>query len=216
MPPATQDMSVDGKATEGTMVTAATVMATISAAGGRASLKSFSTDMTPIGPPQANAPHASLCKKGPRRERQVQAFTAKDCGRLYRGEMPWSRPRDRRRPTLMLLAGLVLLVSSSGCSAETDADKAGRTSRLTGKHFLTCDGGRKLSVEFVGDGLTIDLATLPNGTAERLTAPAAGVTYFGDYVNLAISDGAVVVMRAGVPPQICRWDGGKRGGQPPP
>ena len=198
------------------MVTAATVMATISAAVGRAFLKSFLTDMTPIDPPQANAPHVSLCEKGPRRERQVQAFTATDRGRPYLGEIPWSRACSRWRPALMLFAGLVLLAAGSGCSAETDADNAGRTSRLTGKHILMCEGGRQVSVAFVGDGLTIDLATSPNGKTERLTAPAAGVTYFGDYVNLAISDGAILIMRAGAPPQICRWDSRKRVGQPPP
>lgn len=87
---------------------------------------------------------------------------------------------------------------------------------MVGTHIFTCEDGKKVSVEFVGDGLTINLATLPDGEAERLTSPAAGVTYFGDYVNLAVSGDAIAILRAGVPSQVCRRDNRKRVGQPPP
>jgi len=143
-------------------------------------------------------------------------FTATDFDRAYLCEMPCSRPQVRGRPKLVFLSGILLLAVSSGCSSGTDAEKTSRTSRLVGEHIFTCEAGRKVSVEFVGDGLTINLATMPDGKAERLTAPAAGVTYFGDYVNLAISGDAITIMRADVSPQVCRRDNGQRVGQPPP
>ncbi|WP_324741016.1 hypothetical protein U8326_14270 [Tsuneonella sp. CC-YZS046] len=172
--------------------------------------------MTLIDPPQGNAPFACLCEKGPRRERLSKAFTATDCSRPYLCETPYSRPHNRGCPTRVFLSGIFLLAVSSGCSPETEAEKTSRASRLVGTHIFTCEGGRKVSVEFVGDGLTINLATLPDGKAERLTAPAAGVTYFGDYANLAISDNAIVILRAEAPSQICRRDSSERVGQPPP
>ena len=186
------------EATEAVTTMTAMVTATINAAVARAFFKSFSTEMSLTDPPQAKAPLACLCEKGPRRERLPQAFTAKDCS----------------RPTLALLSSIFLLAVSSGCSP--DAEKAGRASPLAGTHIFTCGNGKKVSVEFVGDGLTINLATLPDGKADRLISPAAGVTYFGDYVNLAVSGDAIVTLRADVPSQVCRRDNRKRVGQPPP
>ena len=182
------------------MTMTAMVTATISAAVARAFFKSFSTEMSLTDPPQAKAPLACLCEKGPRRECLPQALTAKDCS----------------RSALALLSSIFLLVVSSGCSPDTAAEKAGRASHLVGTHIFTCEDGKKVSVEFVGDGLTINLATLPDGEAERLTSPAAGVTYFGDYVNLAVSGDAIAILRADVPSQVCRRDNRKRVGQPPP
>jgi hypothetical protein len=132
------------------------------------------------------------------------------------------RPTERAhrlsapRTVRAFLASTFLLISSSACSTETDNEETSGTSRLAGKHIFTCEGGTKVSVDFIGDGLTINLATLPDGHAERLTAPAAGVTYFGEDVNLAISDDAIVILRAEAPPQICRRDSSERVGQPPP
>lgn len=133
---------------------------------------------------------------------------------MTRAEQP--NQRNAPRAVQGLVAGTALLLASSGCSSETDTEETSRTNRLTGRQIFLCENRTKVSVDFLGDGLTINLAALPDGKAERLTAPAAGVTYFGDYVNLAISNDAIVIMRAEVPAQICRRDSPERVGQSPP
>ena len=170
-----------------------------------------------IGPPQAHRPLACLCEKGPRRERPALAFTAKDRAPLPFSDVPRSKWPQRRR-AVALAAGMFMLVANTGCSPDGNPGKDDRPIPLAGTHIFTCGNGTKVQVDFVGNGLTIDFATLPDGRAERLTAPAAGVTYFGDTMNLAISNGSIVVIRPDAGSQVCRRDGPgqERDGRPPP
>jgi hypothetical protein len=178
--------------------------------------RSFSTDMR-IGPPQAHAPLACLCEKGPRRERPVPAFTAKDCTPYPRSGGPFSGCSERRR-VVALVAGMFALVANTACSPDGNPDREDRPVPLAGTHIFTCGDGTKVRVDFVGNGLTIDFASLPDGKTERLTSPAAGVTYFGDTMNLAITSGSIVVIRPDTGTQVCRRDspGQERDGRPPP
>lgn len=162
------------------------------------------------GPPQAQSPHARLCEKGPRRGRSAPPFTAKVCSRQCHGEAT-----KRRRPCVPL-ASMLLLAANAGCSPESsDAGSAG----LTGTHSFVCANATKVRVEFLGDdGLTVEAAILPDGESEHLTAPAAGVTYFGDTMNLSISNDWVVVIRPDAKTQICQRAASNqpRDGHPPP
>ena len=170
-----------------------------------------------IGPPQAYAPLACLCEKGPRRERRTPAFTAKDSTPQPRSGVPFSGWAQRRR-AVALLAGMFMLVANTACSPDSNVDKEDRPLPLAGTHIFTCGNGTKVRVDFVGNGLTIDFASLPDGETERLTSPAAGVTYFGDTMNLAITSGSIVVIRPDTGTQVCRRDspGQERDGRPPP
>lgn len=162
------------------------------------------------GPPQAQRPHACLCEKGPRRGRSAPSFTAKVCSRQCHGGA-----LKRRRPCVPL-ASLLLLAANAGCSPESsDAGSA----MLAGTHSFVCANGTKVRVEFLGDdGLTVEAAILPDGETERLTAPAAGVTYFGDTMNLSISSDWVVVIRRDAKTQVCQraGSGQPQNGRPPP
>lgn len=171
---------------------------------------------TAYRPPAGRRP-LCLREKGPHRERRPTVAHGERSQRAAaRGLAERMHRPNTARAVRAFLAGTFLMVASSGCSTETDNGETSGTSRLTGQHVFTCEGGPKVSVDFIGDGLTINLTTLPDGDAERLTAPAAGVTYFGENVNLAISDDAIVILRAEALPQICRRDSSERVGQPPP
>lgn len=169
-----------------------------------------------IDPPQAYAPLACLCEKGPRRERTAPAFTAIDSAPRARNSVSFSGWPQRR--AIALVAGMVMLVAGTACSPESSLDKEDRPLPLAGTHIFRCGEGTKVRVDFVGNGLTIDFASLPDGETERLTSPAAGVTYFGDTMNLAISNGSIVVIRPDTGSQVCRRDGpaSERDGRPPP
>lgn len=159
-----------------------------------------------IGPPQAYAPLACLCEKGPRRERPVPAFTAKDCTPQPRSGVPFSGCSQRRR-VVALVAGTFALIANTACSPGDTPDREDRPVPLAGTHVFTCGNGGRVRVEFVGNGLTIDFTPLPDGKTERLTSPAAGVTYFGNTMNLAISSELIVVIRPDAGSQVCSRDG---------
>lgn len=118
----------------------------------------------------------------------------------------WNRPHG----SFAILAGVIAQVGMSGCSAESDAptypgsDHARRS--IAGQvvdHLYACDDGSKVRLDFLADGLTIDLSLLPDGKPERLSAPAAGLSYVGDKVNVAISYGDIAVMRPDRPTRVC-------------
>ncbi|AZI36097.1 hypothetical protein [Caenibius tardaugens] len=116
------------------------------------------------------------------------------------------------------MAGMFTLIANTACSPDSNLDKEDRPLPLAGTHIFTCGNGTKVRVDFVDNGLTIDFVSLPDGKTERLTSPAAGVTYFGDTMNLAISSGSIVVIRPDTGSQVCHRDGPgrERDGRPPP
>jgi len=110
-----------------------------------------------------------------------------------------------------IVAGAFLLLSVAGCSDDTSADSAsgnGHDARsglgLVGQQLIECDDGSKAEIDLLADGLTIDLTLLPQGRPARLTAPATGLTYIGDQVNVAISGGNIAILRADTPALVCR------------
>lgn len=170
-----------------------------------------------IGPPQAYALLACLCEKGPRRERPTPAFAAKDSTPLPRSGVPFSGWPQRQR-AVALVAGMFALFANTACSPDGNPDREDRPVPLAGTHIFTCGSEKKVRVDFVGNGLMIDFTSLPDGKTERLTSPSVGITYFGDTMNLAISNGSIVVIRPDAGSQVCSRDGPAqdRDGRPPP
>ncbi|KPL69861.1 hypothetical protein SZ64_00140 [Erythrobacter sp. SG61-1L] len=112
-----------------------------------------------------------------------------------------------------LALGALALVGAtglSGCSAESDSgDRSGRKDAFVrspiGSHLYACSDGSKVEVDFLDDGLTIDLRSPPNGAPERLSAPASGVPFVGENVNVALSDGArMTVIRSNAKAGTCQ------------
>lgn len=115
-----------------------------------------------------------------------------------------------QRPAAIVV-GAFLLLSVVACSDNTGADNASGNGHdtksglgLAGPQLFGCDDGSKAKIDFLADGLVIDLTLLPKGRPARLTAPATGLTYIGDQVNVAISSGYIAILRTNTPALICR------------
>lgn len=110
-----------------------------------------------------------------------------------------------------LCRGAAACLFLTGCAPGSSSDDGNmlhdRTSvpTLIGEHIYGCTDGARLDADFLADGLTLDLATLPAGKPERLTAPATGLAFVGHKVNVSIAGaGEMTVSRTGLKPQSCR------------
>ena len=120
-------------------------------------------------------------------------------------------PGGSSRPLALLLA-TGLLISASGCSPEPGKSPG---PERTGRQIYACDDGSEVAVNFLAGGLTIDLA-LPEGRRQRLTAPARGLPFVGERVNVYLSNGGIVIARSDGPSQNCRPAMPGRGQAPRP
>nr|WP_053556403.1 hypothetical protein [Sphingopyxis sp. LK2115] len=98
----------------------------------------------------------------------------------------------------------------SGCSpASNDKDAGERhdrrsVSNLVGEHIYACADGSRVDADFLADGLTLDLTILPDGRSVRLVAPATGLTFVGDKLNVSLSGGdRMTLLRPDAPPLTC-------------
>ncbi|MPT48350.1 MAG: hypothetical protein E2598_08005 [Sphingobium sp.] len=112
-------------------------------------------------------------------------------------------------PWLRILAGAMVHIAVAGCSAPPTSDEKAnllhqRPEGLVGEHFYICEDNMKIDVDFLKDGLTVDLKVLPDGESKRLSSPATGVPFFGDGINLQIVQGDIMIFRVDVPAQRCR------------
>lgn len=74
-----------------------------------------------------------------------------------------------------------------------------------GEHFYACPDGSRLDVDFLGDGLTLDLKTNPNAAPVRVTSPASGLNYVGQNLNVSISGGdRITLKRPGARALVCK------------
>ncbi|GGB43508.1 hypothetical protein GCM10011380_36190 [Sphingomonas metalli] len=111
---------------------------------------------------------------------------------------------------IIILLGLGLTPALLGCSPSTDnGDSDGSRDRrlpnFIGEHFYACPDGSRLDVDFVGDGLTLDIKTSPNAAPVRVSSPASGLTYVGPNLNVTISGGdRITLLRPDVPPLACK------------
>lgn len=129
--------------------------------------------------------------------------------------VPGAKSRARWEPTgsrglFRAATATCLLAGLSACSSQPDTNEAatGHDRRtipeLVGQHIYACNDGSQLDVDFLTDGLTIDLTPLPGGTSRRLTAPATGLPFVGEGMTVNLSNGEIVILRADEPVQTCR------------
>lgn len=111
---------------------------------------------------------------------------------------------------IILATGLVLAPGLLGCSppssdSDGDASHDRRSPDFIGEHLYACPDGSRLDVDFLGDGLTLDIKTSPTAVPVRVTAPASGLTYVGDNLNVTISRGdRITLLRPGAAPLTCK------------
>lgn len=121
--------------------------------------------------------------------------------------------------TSLILTALLLAPGLAACRPQA-ADEDRRHDRrstpaLIGEQFFECEDGTLLDADFLVDGLTLELAQVPDGKPIRLNAPATGLTFVGQNVNVRISTGGgIKLMRANAQPLSCiRQDPAKLGGR---
>ncbi len=107
-----------------------------------------------------------------------------------------------------LWASLFLLASVTACSADPDAARDDRDHidgdrpNVIGRHIYDCEAGGRWAVDFLTDGLTVDLG--PEGApAIRLSAPAQGLSYVGEKITARISGREMHIRRSNKAPLTC-------------
>lgn len=113
------------------------------------------------------------------------------------------------RRSIRALATIGLLLGLASCAdkpapSPNDGDHViDRKPNVIGRHAYLCDKGRRWWVDFLSDGLTIDLAR--EGEAPvRLTAPAQGLSYVGDKITARITGREMHIERSNKPPLLCQ------------
>lgn len=100
-----------------------------------------------------------------------------------------------------LLVPLLLAVSITGvligCSErdQTDASNAAANTTvaiqmppaIVASHTYRCEGGDVLYIDFLADETSINVRRAPSGRSLRLTAPAQGLAFVGDGMNLTLA-----------------------------
>jgi len=110
---------------------------------------------------------------------------------------PATGPRRR----LSIMIGAWLLISTSGCAPERRQDPS---PERVGRQNFACNDGSEVQVEFQNDGLTIDLAVLPDGRSQRLTAPGRGLPFVAEGTSVYLSNGGIVLVPSAGPSLSCR------------
>ena len=157
--------------------------------------------------PPHNESFECPCENGPRHGR---APCSAHGDRSWKdGEIAARRLRSGPVRGIILATGLALAPGLLGCSPATNKNEA-EASRdrelpnFIGEHFYACPDGSRLDVDFLGDGLTLDIKTRPNAAPERVTSPASGRTYVGRNLNVSISGGdRITLKRPGAPALAC-------------
>ncbi len=103
---------------------------------------------------------------------------------------------------LLLFSLLASFVA--GCSGQSDDDrrsvarsKSKQHTNIVGEQTYVCDNGSVWDVDFLGNGLQINLRRVPKGEVERLTAPAQGLRFVGDRVAATVSGRGLVIEYTG-------------------
>ena len=110
-------------------------------------------------------------------------------------------PSDRLLPRLSIMIGAFLLIGSSACAPDSGPDPGpGRV----GRQNFACSDGSEVQVDFISNGLTIDLAPLPEGRSERLNAPGRGFPFVSNDKSVYLSGGGIVIVPTEGPSLSCR------------
>ncbi|GBH30811.1 hypothetical protein [Sphingobium xenophagum] len=102
-------------------------------------------------------------------------------------------------------------MSAAGCSSQAPSSNphdedhfAGTNPQIIGRHVYECDDGAKITVDFLADGLTIEMRRTAGGKPARLSAPGQGLQYIGDRITADAIGGQMTINRQGHPAQACR------------
>src|SRR3546814_3569804 len=100
----------------------------------------------------------------------------------------------------IIATGLALAPGLLGCSpvtnkGEAEASRDREMPDFIGEHFYARPDGSRLDVDFLGDGLTLDIKTRPNAAPERVISPANGRAYVGRNLNVSISGGDRITLK---------------------
>lgn len=111
---------------------------------------------------------------------------------------------------VIIATGFALAPGLLGCSPSA-SDREARASRdrerpdFIGEHFYACPDGSRVDVDFLGDGLTLDIKIRPNAAPVRVISPASGRTYVGSNLEVSISGGdRITLKRPGAPALACK------------
>lgn len=111
----------------------------------------------------------------------------------------------------MLLLPVLLTLALTGCSSPApsanphDGDHLARPNpQIIGRHIYICDDDAQITVDFLADGLTIELHSSGGGKAARLTAPGQGLRYIGNRITANATGGQMTISRVGHAAQTCR------------
>jgi hypothetical protein len=110
------------------------------------------------------------------------------------------RPNSAPVRWIIIATGLALAPGLLGCSPSA-SDSEARASRdrelpdFIGEHFYACPDGSRVDVDFLGDGLTLDIKTRPRVAPVRVISPADGQTYVGPNLEVSISGGDRITLK---------------------
>ncbi len=120
-------------------------------------------------------------------------------------------PPRLRSSNVSLLAAAVMTISAAGCSSHAptssphDEDhSAGTNPQIIGRHVYECGDGAQITVDFLADGLTIEMRGTAGGRPARLSAPGQGLRYIGDRITADATGGQMTINRQGHAAQACR------------
>lgn len=153
--------------------------------------------------PPHNESFGCPCENGPRHGRIPLNADGERLGKARRSQKGPAR-------WIIIVAGLAFAPGLLGCSPSSNGDDSAvpgerRLPDFIGEHFYACPDGSRLDVDFLGDGLTLDIKTGSNAVPVRVTSPASGQTYVGNNLNVTISGGdRITLLRPGAVPLACK------------
>lgn len=158
--------------------------------------------------PPHNESFGCPCENGPRHGR---APCSAHGDRSWKDrEIAARLPKSGPVGWIIIAIGLALAPGLLGCSPSA-SDSEARASRdrelpdFIGEHFYACTDGSRVDVDFLFDGLTLDIKTRPSAAPVRVTSPASGRTYVGSNLEVSISGGdRITLKRPGAPALACK------------
>lgn len=101
-----------------------------------------------------------------------------------------------------------------GCSKPDQSNASNAAANMTvpmrmppaivASHTYRCVGGEVLYVDFLADETSINVKRGPTGRSLRLTAPAQGLAYVGDGMNLTLDGKDIKLDEAKKPSRMCK------------
>ena len=158
--------------------------------------------------PPHNESFGCPCENGPRHGR---APCSAHGDRSWKaGEVAARRTRSGPVRGIIIATGLALAPGLLGCSppasdSEASASRDRELPNFIGEHFYACPDGSRVDVDFLGDGLTLDIKTKPRAAPVRVTSPSSGQTYVGPNLEVSISGGdRITLKRPGARALACK------------